>query len=248
MSNLRKHKKTTIAAMVVFFPLFLSNGTAIAYEVVMSNTAVEVNAKQSSVALATGDQAAPAPPVISGSPISTNSATPTIRGTSEANATVKLYMAQLLIGQTTASGSGLWSIVTSSIPTGTYVISAKAIDASGNVSVSSATASLIVDLTASAAPKGATSSAPVVQASVVSVQLSSNGTMAISMKVSGAKKGQRATLYTANQKVGTSKVTKKGKVSFTGVASNSGAYVVVLTKSGKTVSRTQLVQIQVPRS
>jgi len=98
------------------------------------------------------DQTAPAAPVISGSPISSNSATPTVTGTAEANATVKLYVAALLIGETTANGAGAWSVVTSTLSTGSYVITAKATDAAANTSASSAAASLIVDTTPPAAP------------------------------------------------------------------------------------------------
>ena len=98
------------------------------------------------------DQTAPNAPVITGSPISSNLATPTVTGTSEANATVKLYVASLLIGQATADSAGAWSIVSSSLATGTYSITAKATDDVGNTSTSSATATLIIDVTAPVAP------------------------------------------------------------------------------------------------
>jgi hypothetical protein len=101
--------------------------------------------------------------------------------------------------------------------------------------------------TPSAVPAAVASTVPVIKASVSSVRLTTSGTMTVSMKVAGATKGQQVTLYKAGKKVGSSKVTKTGTVSFSGVAPTSGSYMVVLSKSGKTVSRTQPVKITAPR-
>ena len=77
--------------------------------------------------------------------------------------------------------------------------------------------------------------------------MATNGTMTVSIKVAGATKGQQVTLYKAGKKMGSGKVTKTGIVSFSGVAPTSGAYTVMLSKSGKPVSRTQPLQITAPR-
>jgi hypothetical protein len=77
--------------------------------------------------------------------------------------------------------------------------------------------------------------------------MATNGTMTVSMKVAGATKGQQVTLYKAGKKMRSGKVTKTGTVSFSGVTATSGAYTVVLSKSGKAVSRTQPVLITAPR-
>jgi hypothetical protein len=68
------------------------------------------------------------------------------------------------------------------------------------------------------------------------------------MKVAGATKGQQVSLYKSGKKVRSGTVTASGAVSFTGVKPVSGAYTVVLSKAGKTVSRTQPLQITAPRS
>ena len=101
--------------------------------------------------------------------------------------------------------------------------------------------------TPSAVPAAVTSSVRVTKASVSSVRMATNGTMTVSIKMAGATKGQQVTLYKAGKKMGSGKVTKTGTVSFSGVAPASGAYTVMLSKSGKPVSRTQHLQITAPR-
>ena len=167
----------------------------------------------SSDAAITIDQTAPAAPVISGSPIATNSATPTVTGTAEADATVKLYAASLLIGQTTANGAGAWSIVTSSLGTGTYVITAKATDAAGNTSVSSIAASLIVDVTPPAAPT-------VNVITVYSLTQSLSGT---------AEAGATVKVYDGSTLVGTATANSSGNWSLTTSNLGAGAHSLTAT-------------------
>lgn len=80
----------------------------------------------------------------------TNDATPTftgIAGSVEANATVNLYRAgSTLIGTTTANGTGVWSItVGSDLSDGAHAITARAVDAAGNESPSSAPLNITID-------------------------------------------------------------------------------------------------------
>jgi hypothetical protein len=85
------------------------------------------------------------------------------------------------------------------------------------------------------------------KATVSAVRLAPNGTMTVSMKVAGATKGQQVSLYKAGKKVRSGTVTASGSVNFSGVKPLSGAYTVVLSKAGKTVSRTQPMQVTAPR-
>ncbi|TYL48324.1 DUF4347 domain-containing protein [Marinomonas sp. IMCC 4694] len=80
----------------------------------------------------------------------TNDTTPTLTGTSEANASVKLYDTDgtTLLGTTTADGSGNWSITSSALSTGSHTLTTKATDAAGNVSVASSGLTITVDDTA----------------------------------------------------------------------------------------------------
>src|SRR5207245_1852789 len=76
----------------------------------------------------------------------TNVTTPTFTGTAEANSTVQLFRpTNILIGTSTADGSGNWSITTSALADGTYSITAKATDTAGNVSVVSSALSVTID-------------------------------------------------------------------------------------------------------
>jgi hypothetical protein len=99
----------------------------------------------------------------------------------------------------------------------------------------------------SAVPAAVTSTVPMTKATVGAVRMAPNGTMTVSMKVAGATKGQQVSLYKAGKKVRSGTVTASGSVSFSGVKPLSGAYTVVLSKAGKTVSRTQPMQVTAPR-
>lgn len=80
--------------------------------------------------------------------------TPTFTGTAEANSTVKLYDTNgtTLLGTTTASGGGNWTITSSALAEGSHSLSVKASDAAGNVSAASSTSTVVIDTTAPAAP------------------------------------------------------------------------------------------------
>ncbi|GAB3402288.1 Ig-like domain-containing protein [Massilia agilis] len=118
----------------------------------------------SSALTVTIDTAAPAAPAAlalasgsdSGSSSSdrvTSAVQPTITGTAEAGATVKLYDGATEIGSGTADGTGKWSIsTTGTLADGSHNITAKATDAAGNVSVASSALAVTIDATAPAAP------------------------------------------------------------------------------------------------
>ncbi|CHP57075.1 VCBS repeat-containing protein [Salmonella enterica subsp. enterica serovar Typhi] len=82
----------------------------------------------------------------------TNDPTPTFSGTAEAGATITLYENGTVIGTTTAQPDGAWSVSTSTLASGTQVITAVATDAAGNSSPNSTAFTLTVDTTAPQTP------------------------------------------------------------------------------------------------
>ncbi|HEY9237187.1 MAG TPA: DUF4347 domain-containing protein [Phenylobacterium sp.] len=83
----------------------------------------------------------------------TGDTTPTFTGTAEANSTVTLYDTDgtTVLGTTTADGSGVWSITSSTLSAGSHTLTAKATDTAGNVSAASNGLTITVD---TAAPTG----------------------------------------------------------------------------------------------
>ena len=79
---------------------------------------------------------ADAPSIVITSPTGgevTNDATPTISGTTEANATVQVFVDGALIGTVVADGDGAWSIdVSATLDDGTHTVRAVATDADGD--------------------------------------------------------------------------------------------------------------------
>ncbi len=73
--------------------------------------------------------------------------TPTINGTAEALATVKLFNNSQLLGQTTATTNGNWQITTSELTDGVYNFNATVTDIAGNASTSVAPLAVTVDST-----------------------------------------------------------------------------------------------------
>lgn len=85
----------------------------------------------------------------------TNDTRPTLSGTAEANATVRIYDGITLVGTVTADANGNWTLPeTTTLTQGTHNFTATATDAAGNTSPASAVTTVIVDLTAPTAPTG----------------------------------------------------------------------------------------------
>lgn len=91
-------------------------------------------------------------PVINGNP--TNDTTPTLNGTSEPNATVRIYDGVNLIGTVTADANGNWTLpqATISLTNGQHNFTATATDAAGNTSAPSSITSIILDTQAPGLP------------------------------------------------------------------------------------------------
>ncbi|MGX9221460.1 Ig-like domain-containing protein [Massilia varians] len=137
----------------------LSSGTH-ALSVTATDAANNTSGFSSTLSV-TIDTAAPAAPLLdagsdSGLPGDriTNDATPTVSGTAEAGATVKLYDSNgsTELGSTTADGSGRWSITSSNLANGPHALTVKATDAAGNTSAASSALNLSIDTSAPAAP------------------------------------------------------------------------------------------------
>ncbi|ALG73044.1 hypothetical protein VY88_14300 [Azospirillum thiophilum] len=83
----------------------------------------------------------------------TNLTAPTVTGTAAAGSSVTLYDGALALGTVTANGQGNWEIATSGLAAGAHTLTAQAVDAAGNTSLSSAAFTVTVD-TSAAAPTG----------------------------------------------------------------------------------------------
>ncbi|MYM39404.1 Ig-like domain-containing protein [Duganella qianjiadongensis] len=111
--------------------------------------------------LDTSTPSAPSAPVMSAASDSgsnhsdgiSNNTTPTITGTGESGATVRLYDSDgsTELGSANVSG-GNWSITSSTLSSGSHNLSAKQTDAAGNTSTASSNLSIEIDTTAPSAP------------------------------------------------------------------------------------------------
>ncbi|MDK9359064.1 Ig-like domain-containing protein [Lelliottia sp. V106_10] len=83
----------------------------------------------------------------------TNDSTPTLSGTAEANSSIAIFEGSTQIGTATANGSGSWSFTpTTPLGEGSHTFTVIATDPQGNVSTSSNSYTVIVDLTPPAVP------------------------------------------------------------------------------------------------
>ncbi len=76
----------------------------------------------------------------------TNEATPTIDGTAEAGASVKLFSDGQQIGQTTVNGDGTWQITASELTDGIHSVSATVTDIAGSTNTSVTSLAVTVDI------------------------------------------------------------------------------------------------------
>jgi RHS repeat-associated protein len=75
----------------------------------------------------------------------TNKNIATITGSAEVGATVRLFNNGQLIGEATTNNSGQWTVITNSLPDGSYNLSASAIDIAGNISNISTPLQITID-------------------------------------------------------------------------------------------------------
>jgi hypothetical protein len=90
------------------------------------------------------DTSSPGTPAIA--TIVTDDATPTLNGTAEAGAIVRVSIDGAVIGEAVAQADGSWSLTSAALTTGTHQVTAVAVDAAGNTSASSsATLGIVSD-------------------------------------------------------------------------------------------------------
>ncbi|WP_268125711.1 Ig-like domain-containing protein, partial [Roseivirga pacifica] len=135
---------------------------------VLANTATDAAGNNNTAATqltVVNDETAPAAPIVasistdagnSATDNLTNDQTLEINGTSEANASVEVFIGGNSIGNTTADGSGDWTFdyTGSSLPEASYSITAKATDAAGNESALSGTLNITIDASAPSVSTG----------------------------------------------------------------------------------------------
>lgn len=129
----------------------------------------------------------------------TNDTTPTVSGTTEANAVVEVFVDGASQGTTTANGAGAWSFnITTPLAEGTPAITAQATDVAGNQGVASAALNVEVDLTApaigtpdlgSASDSGSSNSDDVTNNTTPSITGSTEANAVVEIFVDGASQG-----------------------------------------------------------
>nr|WP_286209090.1 Ig-like domain-containing protein [Azospirillum sp. A1-3] len=138
--------------------------------------------------------------------------TPTITGTAEAGSMVALYDGTTLLGTALAdSGSGAWSIVTSSLGAGAHTLTAKATDVAGNTGAASVPLSVTID-TQSDQPTGLALSTASDSGSSSTDRLTNVTTPTVT---GTAEAGATVTLYSGASAVGTAVAGNGGQWSIT---------------------------------
>ena len=83
----------------------------------------------------------------------TSDSTLTVTGTAEANSVVKIFDNGVLVGTTTASGTGAYSVTTSALAHGTHsALTVTATDAAGNTGIATSLGTWVIETTAPSAP------------------------------------------------------------------------------------------------
>ena len=155
----------------------------------------------------------------------TNVTTPTITGTAEANATVKLYDTDgtTELGTATADGSGNWSITASTLSAGSHTLIAKATDAAGNTSAASSSLSITIDTAAPSAPTTPDLIAGTDSGSSSTDNITSNATPTFT---GTAEANSTVALYDGASSVGTATADGSGNWSITASTLSSGSHTL----------------------
>jgi len=167
------------------------------FTVSASDQAGNTSARSAERVITVADTTPPATPAAPAT-TSTTSPTPNLSGTTEANATVRIYRNNTLVRTQTAAATGTWSwTVTPALAVGSHSFTLSAADAAGNVSGRSPARVITVpDTTAPATPAAPTASSVTSRTPTLSgtteagatVRVYRNGTLAatVTANVSGA--------------------------------------------------------------
>ena len=167
--------------------------------------------------IVTTDTTLPLAPTLSVGAAATTDNTPTLTGTAEIGATVTIYSGTTVIGTTTAGANGTYSFTPNTpLADGSYTLTARATDASGNAGPASAVIRLQIDATAPPAPVFTAGAGP------------TNDTTPTVL--GQAEAGSLVTIYNGAVALGTTTATADGTFSFTpATALNQGVYGLTAT-------------------
>ena len=202
-----------------------------------------------------GDTTAPAPagdivvsdnvgssqgPLLNGQ--TTDDNTPTLTGTAEAGATVRVYDGSVLLGSVTAGADGRWSFTTPALNNGSHTLSVTVTDAAGNVSP--ATSGFVINVAAGIAPTSSTleitdDSSPTLR--TLPDGASTRDTTPTLSGLAGAN--ELVTLYNGTTVLGSTLADASGQWSFTPAALPDGSYAfraVATDAAGNTASSVTL--------
>ncbi|POP41210.1 hypothetical protein CHU33_23865 [Superficieibacter electus] len=115
---------------------------------------VDITAPDAPAIVSITDDIAPVTGVI-GNGSATNDARPTLSGTGEAGATLRILDNGAQIGTTTVAANGSWSFTPATLAQGSHNLTVTATDAAGNTGAASAVYTIVVDTVAPAAPQAA---------------------------------------------------------------------------------------------
>lgn len=159
---------------------------------------VDTTAPDAPVIVSVTDDVAPVTGVV-GNGLSTNDARPTLNGTGEAGATLRILDNGTQIGTVTVGTNGSWSFTPGvNLAEGTHTLTATATDTAGNTGAASAAYSVVIDTIAPAAPLAA---------------INADGSL-----ISGSAEAGSTVI-----------VTLPGNVQLTTTANGSGAWSIALT-------------------
>ncbi len=151
--------------------------------------------------------------------------TPTMTGTAEPGSTVALFDGSTFVGTALTSGTGTYSVTSSTLAAGVHTMTAKATDPAANMSIASAGTVVTIDTTAPATP-----TAPVLTAASDSgISDSDRLTNVKTPTFTGSTEADAAiTLYSTTTSVGTSTAAGTGTYDVTSAALTDGAKTITI--------------------
>ncbi len=168
----------------------------------------------------------------------TSNTKPTITGTTEAGATVKIYNGAIEVGSATADASGNYSItLTTPLNEGVNNLSAKATDTAGNTSAASSALNITIDTTGPIFTSEAVATVAVNSSSVYTANASDTGNTNTANTVTYAISGTNANLFNIDSTTGaltyktapTTTATNRVTVIATDTAGNSTDQILNIT-------------------
>jgi hypothetical protein len=196
----------------------------------------------SSAQTVTVDTHAPGAPTIAGN--SVNAAKQVVlKGTAEADSMIKVYDGMTQVGTATANSSGEWSTTTSALSAGSHVLTAKATDVAGNVSVASSAVKPVIggSSTPPAAPKIASFSK---DTGVIGDHITSDKTVTLT---GSAVANSTVKVYDGTTQLGTVTADAKGAWTYTTTALRDGkhSFTATDTVSGATSAKSGALALTV---